>query len=60
MVKRSEKVSEEEVPAKPEKSARAAEYPRLKEVYVKLQQQNRAILQKEQRLRNLEMELQEC
>lgn len=58
--KEVEEVSEEEVPAKPKKSARVAEYPRLEEVYVKLQQQNRAILQKEQRLRNLEMELQEC
>lgn len=54
------KVLEEEISAKPKKSARAAEYPRLEEVYVKLQQQNRAIIQKEQRLRNLEMELQEC
>lgn len=62
-VKRSKevvKVSEEEIPAKPKKSVRAAEYPRLEAVYVKLQQQNRAIIQKEQRLRNLEMELQEC
>ena len=54
------KVSEEEIPAKPEKSVRAAEYPRLETIYVKLQQQNREISQKEQRLRNLEMELQEC
>lgn len=56
----TEKVPEEEIPDKPKKSARAAEYPRLEEIYVKLQQQNRAITQKEQRLGNLEMELQEC
>lgn len=55
-----EEVSEEEIPDKPKKSARAAEYPRLEEIYVKLQQQNRAITQKEQRLRNMGMELQEC
>ena len=55
-----EKSSEEEVPAKTEKSLRAAEYPRLEEIYEKLQQQNRAIAQKEQRIENLEMELQEC
>lgn len=54
------KISEEEIPAKPKKSARAAEYPRLEKVYVKLQQQNRSIAQMEQKLRNLEMELQEC
>lgn len=59
-LKEAEEVPEEEIPAKPKKSARAAEYPRLEEIYVKLQQQNRAIAQKEQRLRNLEMELQEC
>lgn len=58
--KEVEKVSAEEVPAKPKKSARVAKYARLEEIYVKLQQQNRAISQKEQRLRNLEMELQEC
>ena len=58
--KEVEKVSGGEVPAKPKKSARAAEYPRVEEIYVKLQQQNRAIAQKEQRLRNLESELQEC
>lgn len=50
----------EEIPDKPKKSARAAEYPRLEKIYVKLQQQNRVILQKEQRIGNLEMELQEC
>lgn len=59
-LKESEKVSEEEIPAKPKKSARVAKYPRLEEVYVKLQQHNKAIAQKEQKLRNLEMELQEC
>lgn len=58
--KEVEKSSEEEVPAKPKKSLRAAEYPRLEEIYEKLQQQNRAIAQKEQRIENLEMELQEC
>lgn len=58
--KEVEKVSEKEIPAKPKESVRAAKYPRLEDVYVKLQQQNRAILQKEQRLRNLETELQEC
>lgn len=58
--KEVEKVSGEEIPAKPKKSAGVAEYPKLEEVYVKLQQQNKAILQKEQKLRNLEMELQEC
>lgn len=58
--KEVEKSSEEEVPAKPKKSLRAAKYPRLEEIYVKLQQQNRAIAQKEQRIENLEMELQEC
>jgi len=50
----------EKIPTKPKKSARAAEYPRLKEIYVKLQQQNRAILQKEQRIGNLETEFHEC
>jgi len=59
-LKEVEKVSGEEVPAKPKKSARAAEYPRMEEIYVKLQQQNRAISQKEQRLGNLETELSEC
>lgn len=59
-LKETEEVPEEEIPAKPKKSARAAEYSRLEEIYVKLQQQNRAIARKEQRLRNLEMELQEC
>ena len=58
--KEVEKSSEEEVPAKPKKSVRAAEYPRLEEIYVKLQQQNRAIAQKEQRIRNLATELSEC
>lgn len=58
--KEVEKVSEQEIPAKPKESVRAAKYPRLEDVYVKLQQQNRAILQKEQRLRNRETELQEC
>lgn len=51
---------EEEIPARLKKSARVVEYPRLKEIYVKLQQQNKTIFQKEQNLRNLEMELQEC
>nr|WP_288867532.1 MobA/MobL family protein [uncultured Blautia sp.] len=59
-LKEVEEVPEEEIPAKPKKSARATEYPRLEEIYVKLQQQNRAILQKEQRLGNQEMELHEC
>lgn len=53
-------VVEEELPARPKKSARVEEYPRLEEIYLKLQQQNRAISQKEQRFRNLEMELQDC
>ncbi len=59
-IQETEKVPEKKIPDKPKKSARATEYPRLEEIYVKLQQQNRAITQKEQRLRNLEMELQEC
>ena len=58
--KEVEKSSEEEIPAKPKKSVRAAEYPRLEEIYVKLQQQNRAIAQKEQRIGNLATELSEC
>lgn len=53
-------VLEEEIPDRLKKSARVVEYPRLKEIYMKLQQQNKAIFQKEQNLRNLEMELQEC
>lgn len=40
LLKEVEKVSGEEAPAKPKKSAREGEYPRMEEIYVKLQQQN--------------------
>lgn len=54
------KASEEQIPDRPKKSALVAKYPRLEEIHEKLQQQNNAILQKEQKLGNLEIELDEC
>lgn len=52
--------SEEQIPDRPRKSALVAKYPRLEEIHEKLQQQNKAIFQKEQKLGNLEIELGEC
>lgn len=50
----------EHIPDRPKKSILAAKYPRLEEIHEKLQQQNTAIFQKEQKLGNLEIELDEC
>lgn len=54
------KASEEQIPARPKISALVAKYPGLEEIHEKLQQQNNAIFQKEQKLGNLEIELDEC
>ncbi len=57
---REVKAPEEQIPDRPKKSALVAKYPRLEEIHEKLQQQNKAIFQKEQMLGNLEIELSDC
>lgn len=47
----------EKAPEAPKKSALAEKYPRLSEVYDKLNQQNKAIYYKEQQLENVQTEL---
>lgn len=54
------KALEEQIPERPKKSILVAKYPRLEEIHEKLQQQNNAIFQKEQKLGKLEIELDEC
>jgi len=48
---------EETIPEKPKKTPLAAKYPRLSEIYIKLENQNYAIYQREQQLSGLEQEL---
>lgn len=52
-------VSKEEIPDRPKKSIMVAKYPRLEDIYERLQKQNSAMAQTEKKLGNLEMELQE-
>lgn len=54
------KAPEKQVPTKPKKSTRAAAYMNLSKNNGKLQQKNKAIYQKEQKLDDLKKELQEC
>lgn len=53
-------VSKEEIPDRPKKSILVAKYPRIEDVYERLQKQNYEINRSEQKLGNLEIELQEC
>lgn len=57
---RLRKFHRKEIPGRPKKSILAAKYPRLEDIYGRLQKQNSAIAQTEKKLGNLEMESQEC
>lgn len=52
--------TEKQVLVKPKKSTRVAAYANLTKINGKLQQQNKEIYQKEQKLGELKQELQEC
>lgn len=51
------KAKSEPVPEMPKKSALASKYPRLTDIYHKLEKQNTAIYEREQQLANVEKEL---
>ena len=59
-VKSFVKVESEPVPEMPKKSALASKYPRLADIYNKLEKQNVAIYEREQQLANVEKELAEA
>lgn len=56
-VKSFVKAKSEPVPEMPKKSALASKYPRLADIYHKLEKHNAAIYEKEQQLANVEKEL---
>lgn len=56
-VKSFVKVKSEPVPEMPKKSALASKYPRLADIYNKLEKQNTAIYEREKQLANVEKEL---
>lgn len=51
---------DEKIPEKPKKTMLAEKYPKLKIIYEKLDQHNKAIFQKEKKVEKLEEELQTC